>query len=458
MRYNAIYITESNFFKFLYDVEPNINFSNTSYINSIKKQYFESVTTPQPTYKAERILKSILKNNGCVTKMYAYTKEYWRKLGYVTDDDIRAKIYNYIKNVAPNKYDVCFDNDHEKYKNILINFAIEFNFDNESYYNDVHDYVFDDNFCLPVKRIRERLRDKMPSVGTQLNESYWLCRGFASDYAKTKISILQRERSNRCPEYYVSQGYSEDEAKNIVSDNQHKYSLCGKGKSKYWTDLGFDEKQSEELAKEFSRKSSVRCVEYWMSIGFTESEAQEKTKQYNPSSPEFLDYKKGIRSYVDKIKSLKRKGIDNWKKKSTRDKIIYSFKSGNIKRSSNAEIEAFNFLIENVDSSIKHESYIVVIPDDCDKPTQNNYFYSCDGYLKTDNGIIIIEYDGIVYHNDNEDIQRDDDILYLDKSIIGIIRIGQYFLKKGDIDNNIKIIKDAIQKIKNSTETRIVLK
>ena len=90
--------------------------------------------------------------------------------------------------------------------------------------------------------------------------------------------------------------------------------------------------------------------------------------------------------------------------------------------------------------------------------TQNVYLYTCDGYLELKNGVIIIEFDGVIYHDDEQDIRRDDDILYLDNSIVGILRIGQYYLKCGNINDNIKNIKDALQKIENSTETRIVLK
>ena len=74
------------------------------------------------------------------------------------------------------------------------------------------------------------------------------------------------------------------------------------------------------------------------------------------------------------------------------------------------------------------------------------------------NGIIIIEFDGVIYHNDEQDKHRDDDILYLDNSIVGILRIKQDFLKRSlSINNKIKLVQDALQKIENSTETRIVI-
>lgn len=458
MKGETKYITQENFLSFLYDVEPNINFFNQSYVSNIKFLYFKTNCEQLPFYKAKKSLKNILKEQGCISKSYAYTKEYWYKLGYLSDDEIRTKIYSYLSKIDQKKYDMCFDNDNDKFDFVLKKYFVEFNFDNVEYRNSLHDYVFNDNICLPVMNINKKLRKIIKVTGTQLSKDYWLYRGFDDTYASEKISSLQKERSIRCENYYINKGYDSNEAKMMVSDKQRKYSLCGKGKVKYWLDLGFDDSQAEKIAKEFSRKSSVRCTEYWMSLGYSESEASKKVKEYNPSSEDFVDYKNDIRLYTEKIKRCKESGTNVWKNKNTRDKLIHSFKFGKVRCKSNSEDEMFNFLIDNVDNRIKHEPYIVVIPDNCEIDTQNAYFYSCDGYLELKNGVIIIEYDGVIYHDDERDTKRDDDILYLDKSIVGVLRIGQYYIKGGDINNKIKKLKDALQRIENSTETRIVLK
>ena len=54
MKGNAQYITENNFMTLLYNVEPNINFTNTSFVDSIKKMYFDVVLTPIAEYKAKK--------------------------------------------------------------------------------------------------------------------------------------------------------------------------------------------------------------------------------------------------------------------------------------------------------------------------------------------------------------------------------------------------------------------
>ncbi len=458
MKGNAQYITENNFMTLLYNVEPNINFTNTFFVDSIKKMYFDVVLTPIAEYKAKKEIKRILKEKGCISKAYAYTKQYWRLLGYTNDNEIRCKIYAYLKSIDPKKYDMCYDNDYDKFNAVLLKYLRVFNFDNKEYYNYLHDYVFNDNVCLPIMTIQSTLKKIIKTTGTQLSVDYWVGRGFSEDYAKNKVSDLQKDRSYRCIEHYINKGYPESVAIEMVSDKQRKYSLCGKGKRKYWTDLGFDDESADKLAKEFSRKSSVRCVEYWMSLGYSETDAKQKINEYNPSSESFIAYRNGFRSYAEKIKKSKETCVNNWKNKDIREKLVNSFKYGKLRTSSKSENEMFDFLINHVDSKIKHEPYLVVIPEDCKKETQNVYLYTCDGYLELKNGVIIIEFDGVIYHDDEQDIRRDDDILYLDNSIVGILRIGQYYLKCGNINDNIKNIKDALQKIENSTETRIVLK
>ena len=200
------------------------------------------------------------------------------------------------------------------------------------------------------------------------------------------------------------------------------------------------------------------CVEYWMSLGYSETDAISKTKEYNPSNISFINYDNDINKYTEKICRSRLQCINNWKNEDTRNKMIYSFKRGKLQTISKAEIQMFDFLINNVNKNIQHTPYIVVIPDNCGITTKNSYFYVCDGYLELKNGIIIIEFDGVIYHNDEQDKHRDDDILYLDNSIVGILRIKQDFLKHSiSINNKIKLVQDALQKIENSTETRIVI-
>ena len=161
MKGNAQYITENNFMTLLYNVEPNINFTNTFFVDSIKKMYFEVVLTPIAEYKAKKEIKRILKEKGCISKAYAYTKQYWRLLGYTNDNEIRCKIYAYLKSIDPKKYDMCYDNDYDKFNAVLLKYLRVFNFDNKEYYNYLHgnmkkgnyDKAINDDMYIPYTNI-----------------------------------------------------------------------------------------------------------------------------------------------------------------------------------------------------------------------------------------------------------------------------------------------------------------
>ena len=73
--------------------------------------------------------------------------------------------------------------------------------------------------------------------------------------------------------------------------------------------------------------------------------------------------------------------------------------------------------------------------------------------------VIIIEYDGGigVFHTEENDLNRDKDILLLDNLVLGILRIQETFWNKRNKINIKEYIDYAIQKIKNCQKERIVL-
>ena len=117
------------------------------------------------------------------------------------------------------------------------------------------------------------------------------------------------------------------------------------------------------------------------------------------------------------------------------------------------------FLIEFVDKNIKHEPYVVAIPEDS-STSINTYFYACDGYLEYKGKIIIFEYDGGqgVFHQENLDKQRDNDILLIDNNVLGIVRISETIFKYLEYKKIIQYINDEIQKVKDCKEDIVRIK
>ena len=74
--------------------------------------------------------------------------------------------------------------------------------------------------------------------------------------------------------------------------------------------------------------------------------------------------------------------------------------------------------------------------------------------VKNDLGIILIEYDGLYWHNQSYDNIKDDIVLDTRNDIIGIIRISDVKYKENN-DKVIKKINYGIEEIKNKKINRI---
>lgn len=261
----------------------------------------------------------------------------------------------------------------------------------------------------------------------------------------------------RCKEYYLNKGYNEAEACNILHNVQGNYSKRWKGHKEYWINVGFSNETAVSLEKEYASKSSVWSKKYWMRMGYTEEDSHKKVLEYNPSSVFFKGYNDDINKFYKRNLKVSEDRENKWKSGKYLDSAITNIKNGKMRHVSKEEVSAFDFLIKNVDDRIIHEPYIVIIPSDKREYMINSYFYVTDGYLDTGNGIIIIEYDGKMFHNKLLDEKRDFDILSIDENVLGIIHILQG--SKGNRNNKIKLleVKNAIQKITNTTESRIIL-
>ena len=266
---------------------------------------------------------------------------------------------------------------------------------------------------------------------------------------------MQKKYSPRCKEYYMSKGFSEEDAIKMRSKNQTKYSNCGKHSKLFWLNKGFSEEDAIKMANEYTQNHcSIWNKNFWLNKGFSEEESIEKMLSYNPSSPKFFKYDNDYEKYKIKIDKWKNLAKKRWQTKEYRDKIISKIKDGTINIVSKTENDVFD-TIKKWNNKIKHEPYIVIIPDDIKNPI-NISFYTVDGYYTDDEGVILIEYDSTVYHNEKIDFIRDSNILSIDTNVLGIIRIQQSFIKNLYFKKD--IFENAIQTIKNSKENRIILR
>lgn len=457
-------ITKESFNNFVYKFYPNFNFENIEYLNKIKEKYFSNVSQKfLSTFKAEPYLRNILIENG-FCKNIPNKISHWNSLGYFELNDIRTESYRYCVNNKKYK-NLIYDNDDENFKKFIETNIGPFNFENNDYYLDIKKKMFDGYIFIceiPAKtKILDIIYNGDPPAKSITSIRFWTSRGFSEEYAKKEITKLQRPRSKRCVEYYTSKGYSLEEAKKLVTKNQSKCCRFSKSLKDYWIRLGYSEDVAIKISKDIATKRSVWAAAHWINLGYTEDDAKNKCLEYNPSSPQFKKYHKDLKLYAESLNRASIRAQNRWKRCSYLGKKILAVKEGRVSGRSISKEECllFDFLIKNINENIIHKAYVVAIPEDS-STSLNTYFYACDGYLKTHEGnVIIIEYDGALYHQNKVDEIRDNDILMIDDNVLGILRISDKFFKdktKTD-DEKLTKISNAIQTIKNTPESRIQL-
>jgi hypothetical protein len=162
---------------------------------------------------------------------------------------------------------------------------------------------------------------------------YWVERGWSEENAVEELKRRNSEIKNRnrlCEEYWVNKGYSKDEAKKQISIQQQKSSKFVKtrhGKSKkmlrekgyneedvkricltpsniqFWVNKGFSENQAKELISKNQSKASKHVnyqkrilptnLEYWINKDFSEEESKQKVSEYQST----FSLKKCIEKY-----------------------------------------------------------------------------------------------------------------------------------------------------------------
>lgn len=459
MKSESFILTKNTFGEFIERLYPWFNMNNTEQLSRLYEEFESYISLPCAYYAAASSFRKFLREKyGNIRQNPRIYISYWKLMGYDNIDDIKKSIRKYISEHPHKGIEYIFVDDDKQIRDAIVKSLHEFNFSDSSLYDELKRFVFGDEVCVTYKDFFEMAKrfiiDVRGGVNSNLSEMYWESRGFCEDQYKSRITLTQRERSCRCIEHYLKKGYTEEDAKLALSKLQSSYSVKGKSHKEYWIDKGYCSDDAEMMAKEYARTISVRCDEYWRRRGYSDDEIERKKLEMNPSSVFFYD---NVDEYISHFKKASEAVKKSWASKYM-NYCISGIKEGKFKSVSKSEKMIFDFLISNVNKNIKHEPYIVLIPEDRRKDTVNSYFYVCDGYLNVNGGVILIEFDGVMYHNSEKDEQRDYDILSIDRSVLGIIHIKQE-TKLSNSWYKIKClqINEAIQEITNTTKSRIYI-
>lgn len=254
---------------------------------------------------------------------------------------------------------------------------------------------------------------------------YWTSLGWSEAEAIKKISIIQTKKSHLNKSYWVSKGFTDEEAIKKIKNIQSKNS----------------KKRYEKYSKKEIIDQSVWSKSHWLNKGLTEEQANYEVSKRNYSKREFWNSDKEY----EEIRKLIGKKTSNFIKENPERFFGYV---GSV---SKEETNFFKCIIENCDRNILHIGFVVNVQASVDL---NQAAVKYDGYLKCENGVILIEYDGLYWHNQSYDEIKDDIVLTLRKDILGIIRISDLFYKK-NYEKTLKLINDGINKIKSKECNRI---
>lgn len=261
---------------------------------------------------------------------------------------------------------------------------------------------------------------------SKISPSYWISLGWSEHNAKNLVSKLQRSRSHLTKEYWINKGLSDNDAILKIAEVQSNNS----------------KKRFLKYSKDELSQQSVWSKAYWINRGLTENEAQYEVSKRNYAHREFW---KSDEEY-EAIKKIIGKKTSNFIKENPE---LYKNFFGS---TSKEEIDFFNF-ISTLIPNILHKEFIVNIKNSEELEAG---IVKYDGYLKTDDNIILIEYDGLYWHNQSYDEIKDSIVLNTRPDIIGIIRVSCEYFKQNKT-TIIKKLSNAIKQIKSKECNRIKL-
>lgn len=240
-----------------------------------------------------------------------------------------------------------------------------------------------------------------------LNINLYLKKGYSEEEAKSIISKIQTERSSKVKnrilitnEYLIQNGYTEDQIKNM---------RVGPNQIKYWERLGYDEIESKIKVSEHQSnivKGAIRRgtgkypnqVDYWLKKGYSEEESIKKISERQVT----FSLNKCIEKYGE-IEG-KQKWLDR------QEKWMNNYKKSNFSKVSQ---ELFWIIYNKLDNkeyiyfaTIKNGEMDISGKNNEYKLRLNNTVLAPDFLMKNKNKII--EFDGTYYHRDTPENKKRD--------------------------------------------------
>lgn len=149
---------------------------------------------------------------------------------------------------------------------------------------------------------------------------FWVSRGYSEQEAKTMVSKEQERRNpyNNISIIAKRQNCSEEEvrAKLRLRSIKGAQKNALRWKREYWRDRGFSESEITDILTDMANRTSSFTIQFWINRGYTEEEA--KAKQYKIASNGSLEAMKErypddyMERYNIRRKRSCRYGKDNW--------------------------------------------------------------------------------------------------------------------------------------------------
>ena len=319
----------------------DINVNNPIILSKIK-----TIPLMYPSIEKElkqfvsNIINQFKKEYEITNKRYSVTqREYWIVRGF-TNKEIDGFIFSLQKNKEKEHIKAKYSAIKNSYSKIGVDIenisikdaitkAIRFYFpikQNSDVENNIIQYIMNEYpdiypSIIKLKECVYKITNPSNKVGGScISTQYWISFGYSQEEAKEIVSAKQKERSKCSAVYWKNLGYSEEEAKKLVSSHQRHNS---KGCKEYWMDRGYKEKDIPNLISEYHNKQKSLfpwCIEYWMCLGYSYSDAVIRKDEYikelkktNPTQKEYwLNLGYSYESRVEEIKKLNPFNKEYW--------------------------------------------------------------------------------------------------------------------------------------------------